>query len=813
MALTSADLTRMSRLLDEALPLDGSGRKAWLEALPAEHQDLLMPLRTALLTADGEIRHQDSLTDLPDLGPSIDAVLAAQGSDMNAGSVVGPYRLIRELGRGGMGSVWLAERIDGTLKRQVALKLPHSNLPQRQFAERFSRECDILAGLIHTNIARLYDAGVTVEGKPWLALEYVEGEAISTWCDARKLDIKARIELFRQVLAAVHYAHSKQVIHRDLKPNNILVNRDGDVRLLDFGIAKLMTEGEARETELTQLGGQALSPQYASPEQIQGKALSACSDVYSLGVVLHELLTGSLPYQMTRGSRAALEEAILGVEPTKPSESDINPTAAAARNATPKEILTTLKGDLDSIVQKTLQKSPSARYDSAKALSDDIERHLKGYQVEAKPEAMVRQASKLLRKNRWAVLAALLLVGLAGTLTWVGAHRSNGRAAEPPAMSVTIMPFTAPANDATAAQLAETLPRELTTGLVACCRTFATVLAAGRYQVEGDVRSTNGTKSVNLRLVEPEAGKQVWSTRYDLVDLDGSFEASRRLQILVGKIYGALDSAEMKRVRTLPLEKMTAMELVFRSYGLREDPQISDNLARVNEARQLLDAVLQLDPNFVPALIAQNDVWVDLHGSDAHFDRELMVRQMDDLSLRAVTLDPTSPNAWHARYIALNDSGHWTAALEALNKWISYEPFSSMAYSEKALTMILLGRPAEALELADYARVLNPEFTWALGVTCQAHLLLGQNDQAISACEKASGTLSNGFDPSFLAAAYANHGDLEKATTARKEMLRTRPDFTIEQLRAKHYSDEPEYVKMAEATWYAGLRKAGIPEK
>jgi Transposase DDE domain group 1/Protein kinase domain len=227
--------------------------------------------------------------------------------------------LLRLIERGGMSEVWLAERTDGFLKRPVALKLPYASASH--FAQRLFREKDILASLVHPGIARLYDAGVAEGGRLFLALEFVEGEHLSAYCNARALSIRDRIGLFLQVLSAVQYAHSRLVIHRDLKPSNILVTNDGQVKLLDFGIAKLTTGGEASETELTQLAGRALTLSYASPEQISGQPVTTASDVFSLGVILFELLTGERPFAPARNSRAALEEAILTAEPRRPSQS------------------------------------------------------------------------------------------------------------------------------------------------------------------------------------------------------------------------------------------------------------------------------------------------------------------------------------------------------------------------------------------------------------------------------------------------------------------------------------------------------------
>jgi serine/threonine-protein kinase len=408
--LANADLPALARLLDEALDLPAEARVAWLDGLPAEHSHLVASLREML----SEAGQDETSVDLPALPGYCEADLDDLAPDDTAGlspdSIVGPYRLIRELGRGGMGSVWLAERTDGTLKRQIALKLPHSSLPQRQLAERFARERDILAGLNHPHIARLYDAGVTEEGRPYLALEYVDGEPLNTYCDSWRLSIKARLELFLQVLAALQYAHGQLVVHRDLKPTNILVTPEGEVKLLDFGIAKLLTDGAAHETELTQLGGRALTPQYASPEQILGQPIGTASDVYALGVVLYELLTGSLPYRLKRDSRGALEDAILSSDVPRPSKTEVLLGNARSRSSTASKLTSLLKGDLDTIVLKALKKNAAERYATAQLFADDLRRHLAGEAVQAQPDSGWYRTGKFVRRNWLAVSAASAVV-------------------------------------------------------------------------------------------------------------------------------------------------------------------------------------------------------------------------------------------------------------------------------------------------------------------------------------------------------------------------------------------------------------------
>jgi len=330
-------------------------------------------------------------------------------------SLVGIYRLVREIGHGGMSTVWLAMRTDELTTRPVALKLPHTHLLGALFADRFARERDILANLTHPNIAHIYDAGISPHGQPFLAMEYVAGDTLTQYCESHGLGIADRLGLFLQVLAAVAYAHGQSVIHRDLKPSNILVREGGQVVLLDFGIAKLLVDGMADETELTRQAGATLTPQYASPEQIRGDPLGPATDIYSLGVVLYELLTTRRPYAQARSSRRDLEDAILSADPRPPSEAVGG--EAALRKA--------LQGDLDTIVLKALHKQPEQRYPTVDAFADDLRRHLRHEAIRARPDTLGYRLRSLAARHRTlaGLGAAAAVALLAGTLAWVAAER------------------------------------------------------------------------------------------------------------------------------------------------------------------------------------------------------------------------------------------------------------------------------------------------------------------------------------------------------------------------------------------------------
>ena len=408
MSLTKDDLTALSKLLDEALDIPEAEREAWLGRLSDRYASLRPTLRE-LLTRQASVETDDFLKTLPKFASN--PARASPDVALQPGIIINDYRLVREIGHGGMSSVWLAERSDdavrlGAMKRMVALKLPFAHLHRPQYIERFARERDILAGLAHPNIARLYDAGVTPLGQPFLAMEYIEGVPLIEHCDAQRFDTTQRLKLFTHVLAAVQHAHSQLVIHRDLKPSNILVTAENQVALLDFGIAKLIVDGEAKETELTQLGGRALTLNYASPEQIAGQPLGTASDIYSLGVILYELLTGTLPYKLKRDSRGAVEDAILAAEPAKPSQSIGESLVAASRATTVGKLSKLLKGDLDTIVLKALKKSSAERYATAQAFADDIERFLDHQPVLARPDSFVYRARKFIYRNKLAMAAA-----------------------------------------------------------------------------------------------------------------------------------------------------------------------------------------------------------------------------------------------------------------------------------------------------------------------------------------------------------------------------------------------------------------------
>lgn len=427
MEVDPEQLPMLSRLLDEGLAIPEHARERWLESLPPAERAMKTKLRAMLMQA-ASAETGDFVDILPQI-PVAEAVASgAAVATLAPGATVGAYVIEQEIGRGGMGAVWRARRSDGVIKRPVALKLPHAGMYSRELIERFASERDILGELSHPNIARLYDAGFTSTGQPFLALEYVDGKPLTDYCDEQRLDVPARLRLFQQVLRAVQYAHANLVIHRDLKPSNVLVGPDGRAMLLDFGIAKLMAPDAPNAEGRTQWGLGALTPDYASPEQIGGGPVTTVADVYSLGVLLFELLTGNRPYRLERSSRSALETAIMKSEPPRPSRWIRDEAVAASRGATLSALSRTLRGDLDTIVLKALKKAPAERYATADAFSQDVERYLAGEPVAARPDSGWYRTRKFISRHKLPVTAGS--VGLTAILATAAIALSEAQVAE-----------------------------------------------------------------------------------------------------------------------------------------------------------------------------------------------------------------------------------------------------------------------------------------------------------------------------------------------------------------------------------------------
>jgi eukaryotic-like serine/threonine-protein kinase len=391
-----------SRLLDEALELPEAARADWLAIQESRDAEAAAWLRRVLGHANA--------ASAPDYleRPQIDR---RPDEDVRPGATIGAYRLVREIGTGGMGVVWLARRSDGQLDRDVALKLPHVHLLAGAVRERFARERNILARLNHPHIATLYDAGLAANGRPYLALEYVDGEPITRWCREHRAGIEQRLALMSQVMDAVEYAHARLVVHRDLKPSNVLVTANGTVKLLDFGIAKMLAADDlsSGDDTLTRIGHRMATPGYSAPEQLAGMAVTTRADVYALGVMLYELLCGRRPFADMRTAAAP------GAEPPRCSTQVDPEFAASVAGGNVTGLRRALRGDLDAILAKAINPSPEQRYGSVEAFAADLQRYRSHEPIAAQRIGRLSLAAKFVRRHRLGTGFAAAMVIAVGT--------------------------------------------------------------------------------------------------------------------------------------------------------------------------------------------------------------------------------------------------------------------------------------------------------------------------------------------------------------------------------------------------------------
>jgi non-specific serine/threonine protein kinase/serine/threonine-protein kinase len=391
-------------VFDLALALPESERTAYVSRIAGSHPDLGRELQ-ALLEADAAA------------GTFLAAPAASHVPLFNTdltGLTLGPYRVLQRIGSGGMGAVYLAERVDDSFERRVAIKVVRLGFGIEERIARFQRERHILAQLDHPNIARLIDGGTLTGGVPYLVMEYIEGQPIDRSCEERSLPLAARLRLVIKVCAAVNFAHQRLVIHRDIKPNNILVDGEGEPKLLDFGIATILEPTGLEHDQLTRAGSFIVTPDYASPEQVRGELVTTASDVYALGVVLYLLLTGRTPYHVASQAPQEIVRAVCETEAAPPSAAVLATEGGAPPSHQARRLSRELRGDLDTIVLKALHKDVSRRYSSPARLADDLQRHLDGRPVLARPDTLAYRLNKFVRRNRaGAMLAAGLVAAIA----------------------------------------------------------------------------------------------------------------------------------------------------------------------------------------------------------------------------------------------------------------------------------------------------------------------------------------------------------------------------------------------------------------
>ena len=696
-----------------------------------------------------------------------------------------------------MAEVWLAQRADGSIKREVALKLPMLRRGRDDLSSRFARERDILAALEHPHIARLYDAGISPDGLPYLAMEYVRGEKLTAWCDTHRLGVKERLKLVLQVLDALQYAHAHHVIHRDIKPSNILVNEAGHVQLLDFGVAKLLEQHE-QQTDLTLVYGRAMTPEYASPELARGDTVEPASDVYSVGVLLYELLTGCLPYGIKATSSAALlEQAIVAAEVARPS-AHLAPGADVARATTQDKLERQLRGDLDAIVLKALAKVPFDRYGSAAALADDLQRYLSGQPVKARPDRFAYRFSKRVQRSRAAWAAAIAAAVFAAAALAYALIRSAPPAlvaassTAPPASrvavvaeqnkSVAVLPFVDMSEKKDQEYFSDGLSEELinhlsrSPGLKVIARTSSFQFKgrnedvrsiAGRLGVahllEGSVRKAGQALRVTTQLIRASDGVQLWSQTYDR-NLADIFKVQDEIS---ERVANALNATLAIAAQPVGQESdVEAYNLVLEGNYYKARRTTGD----VEKAIQLYKKAIDLRPNYALPWARLASGYLTLEqdkGTPSAEDNAKILAALD----RAIRLDPNLVWAYYTRagfeiaikwdwaaaqadhermraldpgiYLlpfALGDmalvSGQVDEAIRQYERAIELNPLDPIAMRALGVALCASDRLQECLQYRLRLQQLHPELRGVNAFVGEARLLLGQLPEALDAMQK-----------------------------------------------------------------------------
>jgi serine/threonine protein kinase/tetratricopeptide (TPR) repeat protein len=706
------------------------------------------------------------------------ADLLTKQSRAIAGKKIGAYRIVREIGRGGMAVVYLGERDDQSYRKQVAIKMVKPGIDTEQILQRFRNERQTLAALDHSNIVKLLDGGSMEDGLPYLVMEYVEGLPIDQYCDLHTLSINERLPLFRQVCSAVQYAHENLVIHRDLKPGNILIAKGGVPRLLDFGIAKLLNPGLSQVPLATRTGWRPMTPEYASPEQIRGRAITTAADVYSLGVLLFELLTGHRPYRAAVGqSLLEMERLVCETEPEKPSvvvsrmEEKTSADGAAPTVVTPElvstqrglrppELRRRLRGDLDTIVMKAIRKEPERRYSSVEEFSKDIERYLAGMPVLARKSTIAYRGGRFLRRHKESLATALTLLILVATLVGTSHflfQHPNPKLTDKDTVVLTDFTNTTgdPVFDETLKQalavqlgqspflniiseqkLAEALrlmgrqPSDRVSGEVArqlCVRTGCKAIVSGSISNLGDeyviaVSAVGCTSGDTLAQEQQEAG-----TKQEVLKALGKAASSLR-----GKLGESLASIQKFDV---PLEATTASLEALKAFSMGAAIGGTKGDA---ESIPFLKRAIELDPNLALAYLYLGNAYGNLGQEKLHTEN---IKKAYALSARVSERERYKISAL---YFWL--SGDLEQVSQLFEMWGKSYPKEVTPPADLAVIGVSLGQYEKAVTYTLDALRLEPNRTVAYSNLAQCYLALNRLDDAKKAIEQARGrTLETDF--------------------------------------------------------------------
>ncbi|MCI0603173.1 protein kinase [bacterium] len=662
---------------------------------------------------------------------------------------IGPYTMIRKLGQGGMGAVYLADNPNSDLYRHVAIKVIRRGMDSEEVLQRFQKEHQILAALDHPNIASLIDAGTTSDGLPYFLMEYISGEPIDSYCDNRKLEVEDRLKLFRVVCSAVEYAHKKLVVHRDLKPANILVTSQGVPKLLDFGIAKLLDPAEGvATTGLTATGLRVMTPDYASPEQVRGEPITVSSDIYALGVVLYQLLSGQRPYLLNQFNPLEMVRVVCETEPKKPSSV-----------ASSKELQNSLKGNLDNIVLMALQKYPALRYSNVQEFSEDIRRHLEGTYVAART-AMARYRVKQFVRKRAKLLLVFALI--AGILASFVLFRSSFKSIAPTNQirSVAVLPF----QPVSSMKRDEYLEQGITDALITRLSGLKNVLVRrggtpdqyaklkrdaigiGRKLnveavLEGNIQQSESQLHVMARLIRISDEQVLWSGSYD-----APFSAILALEELIcqeaAKALTTLSNEEKKML----VERETTNVAAYQSYLRGMYSWNQRTTEGYEKALQHFQEAIHEDPRFALAYVGTANAYSFL--AEYTLPRPEAMSKARAYLQKAIAINPDLAEAHNAlALIKMNYDWDWAGAEKEYLSAIALNPDYPTAHHWYGEFLTLMGRSDQgirevkrALELDPLSLIINTDLARGL-------LFARKYDQGIAQLKK---TLE--MDPGYVKA-------------------------------------------------------------
>jgi serine/threonine protein kinase/TolB-like protein/tetratricopeptide (TPR) repeat protein len=828
----------IKRVFDDALALAAPERAAFLGFVAQSDHELSAEVASLVASYDANSR----LMETPAIAASgLEA--RTQGATWS-GRVLGMYRVAELVGEGGMGAVYRAVRADGMYQRPVAIKVIRSALSTEFFLRRFDNERRILARLDHPNIARLIDAGVSEENVPYVVMEFVDGIPIEEYCRREQLSVRGRLQLFRSVCEAVQYAHQNLIVHRDLKPANILVTAEGEPKLLDFGIAKLRDlqqnadEGQPiTQRPITQLP--IMTPEFASPEQIRGEAVTTASDVYSLGVVLYLLLTGQRPYRAASHSLPDVIRAVCDTDAAKPSAAVEESEGVDPR--TLRRLRWVLRGELDNIVLMALRKEPQRRYQSVKAFSEDIRRHLENLPISAIRDTLRYRFRKLLARHRTGVAAGFMVVValLAGALAYFAVDRFGNSIVQapgavafaPPPHSIAVLPFVNMSGDATQEYFSDGITEELLNslsrlnGMQVVARTSSFSFKGQHVDVstiahklnvgailEGSVRRAGRTVRITAQLIDGVTGFHLWSQTYDrdLTDfLDVQTEvASSVARELEVKLVGN----EAAQIELGGTRSPDAYEAYLRGTELLSTGDVRE--ADLRAALAALDQAVALDPNYAraqvrrAAALSNLAIFGDLKPDERERVRGLALQAAE----RAIALAPGLGEAHLAlgrarayvlldfrgaapefdRALALSPGdarvqlgfagfvgqiGHFEAALKGAHRAVTLDPQNVNAHMTLGLVLAAARRYDEALGAYRAAKALRPGSTYISNAIAFSLLAAGRFEQARELCDSLSSPEARDGRARCLALAYHGLGRQHDAERALEEYKAARGDL------------------------------------